>query len=266
MKFSEPIFTLPKRVLFIYSGKGGVGKSTFCVNLAYAMALQGIKIGIFDADLFGPSIPVMVNQIEKTPPRFDNFRILPGRYGDVWINSLGFISKPIEGGYWHGKYLEGLLNQLLFKTDWQDIDMLLIDMPPGVGELHRMLLHGVEGQVLLITTPQDLSYNDTIRAIEMSHRMKKEIIGIVENMSYYNCQCGLTVKIFEGNTEESLCKPFDLNILLKMPLNSRISQYSNKGIPFILKADNNDQDKESIMTLGRMLFPGQVSNRPLETW
>lgn len=225
--------SVPEKVIYVYSGKGGVGKSTICVNLAYALALQGVKVGLFDADLSGPSIPVMVRAIETQPPRFDNFRVIPGLYGGVFVNSIGFICEPVEGGYWQGKYLEGVLHQMLLDTDWQGIDTLVIDMPPGVGELHRTIFSKIPGKALIVTTPQNVSYSDTIRAIEMLQRMKIDIVGVVENMSFYICDCGAKSAIFKGNTYDTLCKPYGLELLLQLPVNSEISSHSNSGIPFI---------------------------------
>ena len=225
---------LPDKVIYVYSGKGGVGKSTLSVNLAYAMSLEGYKVGLFDADLSGSSVPIMIGKLEEKKPSFDNFKIIPGEYGGIYCNSLGFITEPVEGGYWHGKYLEGVLNQLLFETDWNDSEVLVIDLPPGINEVHRNLFSRLNGKCIIVTTPQDLSYIDTIRGMEMLNRFKIDMIGVVENMSHYVCECGQVDKVFKGDTKKNLCEPFNLELLLKIPLNSKISQYSNRGIPFFI--------------------------------
>jgi ATP-binding protein involved in chromosome partitioning len=225
--------SFPPKVIYVYSGKGGVGKSTVCVNLAYALALHGVKVGLFDADLSGPSIPTMVQRLEQAPPRLLNFKVIPGVYGDVVVNSIGFISEPVEGGYWQGKYLEGVLYQMLH-TDWQGAEVLVIDLPPGVGEIHRAIFSALRGKAIIVTTPQDLSYSDSVRAIEMLNRMNVDIIGVVENMAYYHCDCGKIQAIFKGNTERDFCAPHGLSLLHRLPINSQISEGSNSGIPFIV--------------------------------
>jgi ATP-binding protein involved in chromosome partitioning len=245
--------TLAEKVIYVYSGKGGVGKSTICVNLAYAMAKEGYEVGIFDADLSGPSLPDMVKGIEIEKPRFDDFSIIPGKYGDVYVNSIGFISEPVEGGYWHGKYLEGALNQLLYHDKWR-VEVLLIDMPPGNSEIHRILFSKARGKALLVTTPQDLSYSDTIRGVEMLMRIGVDICGVVENMSYYTCECGLTKKIFEGNTEEKLCKPYNINTIINLPIIPAISKSSNGGIPFIVTSNKDDKEVINFRNLGKYIF------------
>jgi len=241
-------------VIFVYSGKGGVGKSTICVNLAYSLMRQGIKVGLFDGDLSGPSIPTMVRQLEVRPMHFENFKILPGNYGGVYVNSIGFICDPIEGGYWQGKYLEGVLQQLLFATSWYDSDILLIDMPPGVGAIHKAILSRLQGKALIVTTPQDLSYTDTIRAIEMLNRMKVDIVGVIENMAYFMCECGRTSAIFRGDTRKQLCERFNVPLLLQLPLDVEIPATSNAGDPFILAANQKRDYVEAFHALSLRIY------------
>jgi ATP-binding protein involved in chromosome partitioning len=246
--------TFPSKVIYVYSGKGGVGKSTVCVNLAYALAQQGISVGLFDADLSGPSVPTMVHQLETVPPRLINFKVIPGTYGGVHVNSIGFISEPIEGGYWQGKYLEGVLNQMLLHTDWQGAEVLVIDMPPGTGEIHRAIFSAIRGKAVIVTTPQDLSYSDSVRAIEMLQRMKVDIIGVVENMAYYRCDCGKLHTIFKGNTERDFCIPHGLSILLRIAINAEISAGSNSGVPFIVSDQQASAEACDIRALARTVY------------
>jgi len=244
---------IPNKVLYVCSGKGGVGKSTISVNLAYALGEQGIKTGLLDADLYGPSIPLMVSALDYTPPIFYNFIINPGTYGKVKINSLGFFSSPSEGGFWSNKYMEGAFQQLLFDSNWGDTEILVVDMPPGAGNIHTHLFTKMKGKAIIVTTPQDLSYIDAKRGIETLNRLGIDIGGIVENMSYYSCECGVNKKIFSGDTKKNLCEPYSLNLLLELPINSKISETNNKGVPFVLE-NNMSAEAQKITNLAKTLF------------
>lgn len=232
------------RVIYVYSGKGGVGKSTFCVNLAYAFSLLGYKTAIFDADLSSPSIPVLVKNMEEKSPFMDNVRIKPGVYAGVEINSVGLISDSIDSSFWTGRYLKGALYQLFFSVDW-DADIMLIDLPPGTTEIHRELFSSLDGKTIIVTTPQEISYADIRRSIDFLERLKVEILGVVENMSYYQCErCGCKEKIFMNDTQQSLCDAYNIELLAQFPIVSQLNRLSNKGEPYVLA----ERDSELTIT------------------
>lgn len=219
-------------VLFIYSGKGGVGKSTFAVNLAYS--LPGLRVGLFDADFEGPSIPTMVSGVEEESMVAEGLGIHPGTYAGIRISSSGLIENNGLSRSLSGKYLEGALDQLLIKARW-DVDLLIVDMPPGTSEIHHQLLRLLQGRCLLITTPQTVSFADTQKGIDLIRRMEVPLLGIVENMSQFQCECcGHSTAIFSGDTHGMLAVPNGLQVLDTFPIIPEISARGNEGIPFVL--------------------------------
>ncbi|TKJ93368.1 hypothetical protein PaeCFBP13512_02925 [Paenibacillus sp. CFBP13512] len=219
-------------VLFIYSGKGGVGKSTLAVNLTYS--LPHIKVGLLDADFEGPSIPTMVSQIENSPMVAKGLGIQPGDYAGVSISSLGLLKNNNLNISLPSKYLEGALYQLLSKAEWE-VDLLIIDMPPGTSDVHYQLFNLLKGHCLLVTTPQTVSFVDTQKGINLLRRMEVPILGIVENMAHFECECcGHSNSIFSGDTKSNLADPNKLDILDKLPIIPGISTKNNAGIPFVL--------------------------------
>lgn len=234
------------KVVYVYSGKGGVGKSTVCLNLAYALSYIGVKTAVFDADLSGPSIPTMVSKIEEKPLTMNGLSIVPGVYGGLQISSLGFITKPIDGAFWTGKYLEGALYQLVLSVDW-DADVLLVDLPPGAGNIHQEMFLRMPGKALIVTTPQEVSYVDIIRGVDFIRRLHVEILGVIENMSYFECgECKTREKIFVGDTKKSLCDPLGIELLAELPINPKVCEYSNKGMPYVYMLPNERCSKRYI--------------------
>jgi ATP-binding protein involved in chromosome partitioning len=222
------------KIIYVYSGKGGVGKSTVCVNLAYSFLSSGFKVGIFDADLSGPSIPSLVKAIEDKPSRIEGISVVPGIFGGMKISSSGLIYDATEDSFFDGKYLSGALYQLVFSVKW-DVDILLIDLPPGTTTLHREMFVNLPGDVLMVTTPQDISYSDTIRSIDFVKRLNMNILGVVENMAYYICDnCSSKEILFNGRTKEILCDPFKIKLLAKLPFDKKLNEFSNVGKPYVL--------------------------------
>lgn len=243
------------QVIYVYSGKGGVGKSTFCVNLAYAFSLQGHKTAIFDADLSGPSLPTLVRGVEEQSPRMEQFTVKPGIYAGVEVNSIGLISDPIDSSFWTGRYLKGVLYQLFFSVDWE-AEVLLIDLPPGTSDIHREMFTQMPGKAIIVTTPQEISYVDINRSIDFLERLDIDIVGMVENMSYYQCEaCGCKEKIFVGNTRARLCDVHNIELLAELPIESQLNRLSNIGEPFIL------QEKESETASIYLTLTSQIFNR-----
>ena len=221
--------------IFVYSGKGGVGKTTVSVNLAYANMQINNETGLYDADIQGPNIGSMIGGLENSKPEFRNVEeIAPGNYGGVKANSMGLMFENEEDIYFHGKYLEGVFYQTLYKPDW-DVKDLFMDLPPGTSEVHREIFDKLDGKTILVSTPQKNSYEDTKKSIEMLKKFDIDILGIVENLAYYRCDnCEEKHNIFPGNTVEKLVKEYDLNKLGSIPILEEFGHQNNKRRPYIV--------------------------------
>ncbi|MBU1143201.1 MAG: Mrp/NBP35 family ATP-binding protein [Firmicutes bacterium] len=222
-----------KRVVYVYSGKGGVGKSTICLNLAFALSNFGYKVGVFDGDLSTPSMPNLVKGLDFTKPIMKGVIVLPSRYKNIALTSSGLLGIPSDGTFLSGQYLKGALYQLLFGVKW-DIDILLIDMPPGTTDLHKELFFSLKGEVLLVTTPHSTSYEDVIRGIALIERFNIPILGIVENMSYVKCDnCHHNIVLFPENSKKVLCEKIGIKYLLSFPFDSQVSKMASRGLPYM---------------------------------
>ncbi len=226
-----------QRVIFLYSCKGGVGKSTVCVNLAYTFGEMGIRTGVFDADLYGPSIPFMVGGLEQQRPSISEFAISPGIYGNVAVNSVGFFMGDREGMIWEDKYVEGALEQLLYSPKW-GTEMLLIDMPPGSGAIHKSLFSRMKGKALIVTTPHELCYGIASKGVDIMDRMQIDTLGVVENMAYYRCEnCGHDKNVSETGRE--LLKSLRAPLVARLPVDPELTM-ANSGIPYIISSPNSE--------------------------
>lgn len=222
-----------KKVLFVYSGKGGVGKSTFSTNLAYSIA--NFKVGLFDADFEGPSIANLTRGLNKNRQIMNKLAVCPQQLGGVLVQSIGFFEESTNGVFLTQSMIDGALEQLLLNVDWETTDILIVDLPPGTSSLHRKLLSRLNGYALLVTTPNQLSFSDTQRGIDLLKRFNTPIVGIVENMAFTSClQCGIKNRLGEGNTIEVLAQPNQLEILGEFPFDSILTS-SNQGVPFVIK-------------------------------
>jgi ATP-binding protein involved in chromosome partitioning len=232
-----------KNIIAIASGKGGVGKSTTTVNLALAMAREGAKVGILDADIYGPSQGMMLGFAADTRPkvRDDKFFIPPTAFG-VQVMSMAFLMTKDTPVAWRGPMVTGALMQLLTQTDWNDLDFLFIDMPPGTGDIQLTLAQKVPvaGSVI-VTTPQDIALLDARRGIEMFRKVNIPVLGVVENMSTHICSnCGHQEAIFGDQGGASLAQEFDVDVLGKLPLSMQIREQSDAGQPPVVSAPEGD--------------------------
>lgn len=230
-------------VIFVYSGKGGVGKSTIALNLAFS--LKGLKVGLFDADLEGPSIPTLINKLkaDSNKIRMKGHIILPLNYGGVKVMSTGFIENSQDGIYLNGYNLEGAINQLLDLETW-DVEVLIIDLPPGTGLIHRYLFENIQGDCVLVTTPQDVCYADTQRGIELINEFNIKIIGEVQNMSYYECSHCNQREYILNNNKKLYSYGNEVKRLLEFPITENLS--NNNGVPIVL-GNQELNDKFSIL-------------------
>jgi ATP-binding protein involved in chromosome partitioning len=218
------------KVILVAAGKGGVGKSTISALLAQKLAHEGKKIGLVDADIYGPSIPNIFALSGK--PELANNRMLPLCSYKVKINSIGFITDPLSSISWRGPMTSKALYQLISLTDWGRIDYLIVDTPPGTGDIHLSLLQNylVSG-VIMVTTPQKVSSIDVQRAINLYQKFAVPIIGIIENMSYYMMpNFSEKISIFSGNGGDQIAADYNIPLLAKIPLNPELAIACDKGL------------------------------------
>ena len=225
-----------KNIIAVTSGKGGVGKSTTAVNLAISLSKLGLKIGLLDADIYGPSVPILVSEREFKPDVSPDNKFVPlNKYG-IEILSFGFLISESEPAIWRGAIVNKALDQLLFDTKWSDLDCLIIDMPPGTGDIHLTMCQKMPiTAVISVTTPQDIALLDVGKSLKMYKKMDIPCLGVVENMSMHICtKCGHADDIFGSNGGDRLASDFSIELLAKLPLNRSIREGSDIGVPVAL--------------------------------
>ncbi|HZT08242.1 MAG TPA: iron-sulfur cluster carrier protein ApbC [Chloroflexota bacterium] len=227
-----------RNVIAVASGKGGVGKSTVSTNLAIALADTGAKVGLVDADIYGPNIPLMMGFHDK-PELYGNEQrqIIPLVAFGIKLMSIGFLIGDDDNPViWRGPMVHGAINQFLKDVDWGDLDYLVVDLPPGTGDAPLSLsqLVPVAG-VVIVTTPQDVALQDVVKGIGMFLKLNVPIAGIVENMSYFQCpHCHQTTEIFGHGGGERVSEKYDIPLLGRIPLDVRIRQGGDEGRPIVV--------------------------------
>jgi len=230
-----------KNIIAVASGKGGVGKSTIAVNLAAALAESGAKVGILDADVYGPNIPLMMGI--KSPPQVENDRIIPPEAHGVKVASLGFFYNEETPVIWRGPLVAGAVRQLLTQVDWGELDYLIADLPPGTGDASLTLAQTVPlGGVIIVTTPQEAALNIAAKALAMFRRLNVPILGVVENMSYFACpHCGEKTFIFSSGGGRRIAKERDVDFLGEIPLGLAVREQSDSGVPVVSALPNSPE-------------------------
>ncbi|HDR1173832.1 TPA: iron-sulfur cluster carrier protein ApbC [Pasteurella multocida] len=239
---SYPAVKGVKNIIAVTSGKGGVGKSTISVNLALALQKQGARVGILDADIYGPSIPHMLGVADQRPTSPDNQHITPIQAHHIFANSIGFLMEPDNATIWRGPMASSALSQLLQETLWPDLDYLVIDMPPGTGDIQLTLSQQipVTGAVV-VTTPQDIALLDAIKGVAMFERVSVPVLGIIENMSMHICSnCGHQETIFGTGGAERIAQKYNVKVLGQQALHIRLREDLDKGIPTVVAAPESD--------------------------
>lgn len=226
-----------KHIIAIASGKGGVGKSTVTANLALAMAAQGLRVGVLDADIYGPSQAQMFAIPEGSRPRSDdgqNFEPLTAH--GIELMSMAFLVDQKTPMIWRGPMASGAFQQLLNQTHWNQLDYLFIDMPPGTGDIQLTLAQKVKvSGAVIVTTPQDIALLDAKRGIEMFRQVKVPVLGVVENMSLHTCSnCGHSEPIFGSGGGERIASEYQTGLLGQLPLALQIRQQMDQGQPVVL--------------------------------
>ncbi len=219
-----------KNIVAITSGKGGVGKSTTAFNLAIGLTKLGYRIGILDADIYGPSIPNIVGEIGFKPD-VENSKFVPLKKFGLEVISFGFLIDKNQPAIWRGAIVNKALHQLLYDTKWSELDILIMDMPPGTGDIHLTMCQKFPITAnICITTPQDLALVDVIKSINMFKKLDIPCIGFIENMSIHICNnCGHIDEIFGQGAITKLKEDYGLDLLGKLPLSTDIRQSADEG-------------------------------------
>jgi ATP-binding protein involved in chromosome partitioning len=224
-----------KNIIAVASGKGGVGKSTTAVNLALALAAEGASVGILDADIYGPSQPMMMG-ITGRPESSDGKTMQPMKNHGVEVMSIGFLIDADNPMIWRGPMVTQALEQLLRQTNWGDLDYLIVDMPPGTGDIALTLSQRVPlTGAVIVTTPQDIALLDAKKGLKMFEKVGVPILGLVENMSVYVCpKCGHTEHIFGADGGRKMAAEYGVDDLGALPLNLSIREQADSGRPTVV--------------------------------
>lgn len=232
-----------KNIIAVASGKGGVGKSTTSVNLALALAAEGARVGILDADIYGPSQPHMLGLEGQRPEIVNGNQIIPLQAYSIQMISMGSMVTDDTPMVWRGPMASGALQQLLTQALWDNLDYLIIDMPPGTGDIPLTLSQKVPvvGSVV-VTTPQDIALLDAVKGIEMFQKVNIPVLGVVENMAMHICsECGHHEAIFGENGGEKLAAQYGVSTLAQLPLKMSIREEAGSGKPTVVAAPDSDE-------------------------
>lgn len=237
----------------VASGKGGVGKSTVAVNLALALAAEGARVGILDADIYGPSQPRLLGLIGERPETADGKTLEPLTAHGLKTMSIGFLVDESQPMAWRGPMVTSALNQLLTQTHWGELDYLLIDMPPGTGDIQLTLSQRVPvSGAIIVTTPQDIALSDARKGLEMFQKVNVPILGIIENMSVHICSsCGHEEPVFGSGGGARLAGDYGLPLLGALPLQSEIREHSDSGVPIVAAAPDSAAARLFFAAAGR---------------
>ncbi len=232
-----------KFTVMISSAKGGVGKSTFSINLLFALQKLGYKVGLLDADIHGPSLPKMIGLNERPKTNNDKFLLPLEKYGAQFM-SLGFLVDEKTPMIWRGPMVAGTIKTLAEKVLWKDLDFLIIDMPPGTGDTQLTFAQDVKiDGAIIISTPQELALMDVTRGIQMFNKVKIKILGLVENMSFFKGDDGKSYNIFGEDGVEKTAKEFDKKFLGKIPINTELRKSADLGLPLTYKKPDHEISK-----------------------
>jgi ATP-binding protein involved in chromosome partitioning len=231
-------------IIAVGSGKGGVGKTTLAVNLAIALSRMGHKVGLLDGDVYGPNVPLMLGTSEQPKVMGEN-HIAPIHVHGLKVISVGFLNPGDKPLIWRGPMLHSIIRQFLGSVEWGQLDYLVVDLPPGTGDVALSLIQTVPltGSIV-VSTPSDVSLQDARKAIEMFRQMKVDIVGVVENMSYFVCpHCNHEIDIFSRGGAEQTAKQFDVAFLGSVELDPEIRKSGDSGSPAVLQGEDSPHAK-----------------------
>ncbi len=234
-----------KNIIGVASGKGGVGKSTVSLNLALALSQTGAKVGLLDADIYGPSIPLMLG-LKEAFMQVEQNKLQPAESHGLKVVSFGFFAEQEhQAAIYRGPIISGILKQFLVDTNWSDLDYLIVDLPPGTGDIPLTLAQTIPiTGILVVTTPQDVASNVAVKALGMFEKLNVPIIGVIENMSSFVCnKCGETHHVFGQGGAQKISEQFKIPFIGAIPLNSGIMSGSDLGKPIMLSAPDSASAK-----------------------
>jgi len=229
------LLNLPVRnAVAVASGKGGVGKSTVAVNLAVSLAQSGAKVGLLDADIYGPNVPTMMG-VKRLPPQNNSGKLVPAEAFQVQMMSIGFLVKPGQPLIWRGPMLHSAIRQFLSDVSWGELDYLIIDLPPGTGDAQLSLAQSIplSGGVI-VTLPQAVSIEDARRGLEMFRELNVPVLGVIENMSYLELPDGTRIDVFGTGGGEKLAEATNVPFLGQIPMDPNVRAGGDQGIPIVV--------------------------------
>jgi ATP-binding protein involved in chromosome partitioning len=242
-----------KNIVAVASGKGGVGKSTVAVNLALAWAVQGARVGLLDADIYGPSQPLMLGLEGQRPGSPDGKTLTPLKAHGVTAMSIGFLVDAEQPMVWRGPMVTQALTQLLSETAWGELDYLVVDMPPGTGDIQLTLSQRVPvSGAVIVTTPQDIALADARKGLKMFEKVSVPVLGIIENMSLHVCtSCGHVEHIFGAGGGERMAEQYGVALLGELPLDAKIREEADGGHPTVIAAPDTPRARAYLDTARR---------------
>lgn len=226
-----------KHIIAVGSGKGGVGKSTTAMNLAVALSVQGLKVGLLDADVYGPSVPQMMG-VKKAPHSVDGKTIMPAMAHGVKVMSMGFLVEDDAPMIWRGPLVQSALMQMLKDVSWAPLDVLVLDMPPGTGDTQISLAQNAQlSGAIIVSTPQSVALQDARKGLNMFKKVNIPILGMVENMSSFICpNCQHESHIFSHGGGQAMAKDLDVDLLAEIPLDVDVRELTDSGKPLVVAA------------------------------
>lgn len=253
-----------RNVIPVASGKGGVGKSTVSANLAVALAQSGAKVGVLDADVYGPSIPTILGVTSQPKP--GGRGILPVRAHGLTVMSAGFFVKPDQAVVWRGPMLAKMIEQLLGQVEWGELDYLIVDLPPGTGDVQLTLCQRIPlTGAVIVTTPQPVAMNIAEKAVIMFNQLKCPLLGVVENMSFYESRkTGEREYIFGSGGGEKLAEKYEIPVLGKIPLATTVRETSDGGRPIVLEDPEAPASKAFDLTAKNLAARVSIRNMQAE--
>lgn len=228
-----------RKNLLVLSGKGGVGKSTVAVNLALSLSASGLRVGILDADIHGPSVPKLLG-LENEMLHTEGDKLLPVEVGDLKVMSMGFVLERDQAATWRGPMVASVVDQFINRVEWGELDVLVVDCPPGTGDEHLTLAQGL-GQIdgaIIVTTPQDLAVLDAGKAVTFCRTTQLPVLGVIENMSGFQCpDCQSITPIFRSEGGRKMAEHFSIPFLGSLPLDPRVGEGGDNGRPWLHRGE-----------------------------